>query len=484
MPEIGARFVVHSVLFVAAVGYFANTIYGRVRVLQSVAWTDLFDKIPERINKLVVYGFGQKKFVVDRQDPAPSWMHFFIFWGFVILGLRVVTAFGQGWFGLEFHLPLMGADMLGGPYLLLKDLMEVVVVCSVAFALVRWLFIHPKRLYGFEPAEARLAGQSHGEAILILCFIAGIMLTDLFFEAGRFIYAAGDPAVEAERSWVPVASMLSTLIQPIGAENARIVSEIGWWGHNIIIMIFMNLLPLSKHFHIITGLPNVFFSKLEPLGALSKQESRDGRDLRDVAHRPVHLEAGPRHVHLHRVRALLVELSGDGDREAAGAAPDAAESARLPLRAPGRGDREACGGANGANGEAAERPRGRGENIVGDDSVVHDDVHLELQHVPRVRGGVSGEHRVRRQDRRHAPAPRAGGSALSRAELTRVFKGLETQSNPWGIGAEKRDDWAEDLDIPTHRRQARRGVPLLRRVRGSVRRSQQEDDRLLRQDPA
>jgi Fe-S oxidoreductase len=35
------------------------------------------------------------------------------------------------------------------------------------------------------------------------------------------------------------------------------------------------------------------------------------------------------------------------------------------------------------------------------------------------------------------------------SELTRVFKAMETQSNPWGIGAEKRFDWADGLDIPT-----------------------------------
>src|SRR4029450_12594960 len=34
-------------------------------------------------------------------------------------------------------------------------------------------------------------------------------------------------------------------------------------------------------------------------------------------------------------------------------------------------------------------------------------------------------------------------------ELTRTFKGMETQSNPWGIGAEKRFDWAAGMDIPT-----------------------------------
>jgi Fe-S oxidoreductase len=33
-------------------------------------------------------------------------------------------------------------------------------------------------------------------------------------------------------------------------------------------------------------------------------------------------------------------------------------------------------------------------------------------------------------------------------ELTRTFKGLENQSNPWGVGADTRADWAEGLDIP------------------------------------
>jgi len=34
------------------------------------------------------------------------------------------------------------------------------------------------------------------------------------------------------------------------------------------------------------------------------------------------------------------------------------------------------------------------------------------------------------------------------AELTRTFKALETQGNPWGLSYEKRADWAEGLDIP------------------------------------
>jgi Fe-S oxidoreductase len=33
-------------------------------------------------------------------------------------------------------------------------------------------------------------------------------------------------------------------------------------------------------------------------------------------------------------------------------------------------------------------------------------------------------------------------------EAQRVFKGIETQGNPWGIGSNKRTEWCEDLDLP------------------------------------
>jgi len=451
MPEINARFVIHTVLFVAAIGYFVNTLYGRFRVLQAVRWTDLFDQIPARISALLVYGFGQKKFVVDRQDPAPSWMHFFIFWGFVILGLRVVTAFAQGWLGLDFHLPLLGADMLGGPYLLLKDLMEVIVVASVAFALVRWLVIHPPRLYGFRPAEERLAGQSHGEAILILCFIAGIMLTDLFFEAGRFIYAAGVPMVEAERRWVPVASTLSSTLAGagVGADGARVISEIGWWGHNVIIMIFLNLLPLSKHFHIITGLPNVFFRKLEPIGALSKQDLENATTF------------GTSHIDQFTWKQVLDMYTCTECGRCSSNCPATATGKPLAPRQLLLNLRDylyehqdeliekrvgAANGTNGANGDGAEPPA-VGVNVVGDDSVIHDDVlwSCNVCRACEEACPVMIEYVDKIVDmRRHLVQE----EARFPNELTRVFKGMETQSNPWGIGAEKRDDWAAGLDIP------------------------------------
>jgi len=33
----------------------------------------------------------------------------------------------------------------------------------------------------------------------------------------------------------------------------------------------------------------------------------------------------------------------------------------------------------------------------------------------------------------------------------RVFKGMETQGNPWGMGSNRRAEWCADLEIPSRR---------------------------------
>ena len=47
--------------------------------------------------------------------------------------------------------------------------------------------------------------------------------------------------------------------------------------HIAIVMAFLNFLPLGKHFHIITGLPTVFFQRLTPQGQLSKLDLENAR---------------------------------------------------------------------------------------------------------------------------------------------------------------------------------------------------------------
>jgi Fe-S oxidoreductase len=226
------------------------------------------------MRRTAVYAFGQKKFLKGEQ-PAGI-MHAFIFWGFMILVVTVVTLFGRA-YDEHFYVPLFApGDLLSGPYTLLRDLIQVTVVVAVLYALYRRLIAHTPRLFGFRPAEERLHREKHWEGILILLLILGIMVGSLLHEGARLVEFAGEADVEKERGWEPISDLVSGLI-PAG--SAATIGELGFWMHNLIVLTFLNLLPLSKHFHIITAIPNVFFGQLRPRGALSKTDPGDPEEF-------------------------------------------------------------------------------------------------------------------------------------------------------------------------------------------------------------
>jgi Fe-S oxidoreductase len=435
-----------TVFVVLGVGYFARTIYRRVGVLLKVAPAPRFDRLPRRVGAVLLYAFGQKKFV--QREPRPEtplseqtagWMHFFIFWGFTVLAVQVITMFGRGYVR-DFYVPLFSPHLLGGPYLLIKDIMEVAVLAAVGVALYRWGVSHPGRLYGFQPAEERLAGQSHWEAYLILVFIGCIMIGGLLYDGGRMVYDTANPLVQSERHWQPFSSLVALVLGRMGVGTARLVSDAGWWLHNCVVLVFLNLLPVSKHFHIITSLPNVFFLKTEPRGALGKQDlenaTRFGTSYinqftwkqvldmysctecgRCASHCPATLsgkELAPRQLLLN-LRDYLYAHEND-----------------VLATQPAAGD---------------DAPVTVGENIVGE-RLIHDQVLWDCTSCRACEEAcpVLIEYVDKIVDmRRHLVQE----EARFPAELTRTFKGMETQSNPWGIDAAQRFAWAEGLDVPT-----------------------------------
>jgi Fe-S oxidoreductase len=439
--------IVFSSCVAIALGVFVYQLWGRFNVLRSVAPADHFDRIGERIRATLVYAFGQKKFVRPEaaivREQAAGWMHFFIFWGFTVLGLQIVTMFGRA-YGDHFYVPPFSPELLGGPYMLLRDVMEALVLVSISVALVRWGITHPARLYGYEPPEHRLRGQSHWEAYLILCFIAAIMLGGLVYDGGRIVAHGDDPRVAAEAAWEPVSRLVgSTLASLLGASAAVALGNVAWWLHNLVVLVFLNLLPRSKHFHIITSLPNVYFKKLEPTGALSKQDLEnatrygtshiDQFDWKQVLDMYSCTECGRCSSQCPATatgkplapRQLLLDL-----RDYLYQHQDEIIQKRLAAKGDGNGT----------------EPPEVGENVVG--PVVKDET-LWACNVCRAceeSCPVLIEYVDKIVDMRRHLVQEASRFP---SELNRVFKNMETQSNPWGIDAEKRFDWAEGLGVPT-----------------------------------
>jgi hypothetical protein len=72
------------------------------------------------------------------------------------------------------------------------------------------------------------------------------------------------------RNWgvFPVSRILYFLFDGLSEGAVYVWHEIFWWSHILLIFLFANILPYSKHFHVFMSVPNVFLSRLEPLGYL------------------------------------------------------------------------------------------------------------------------------------------------------------------------------------------------------------------------
>jgi len=429
--------LVFVLVLAVALGYFGRTMYRRFVVLTKGRFVPRFDRIPERVQAVLVYAFGQKKFVIGEQ-PA-GWMHFFIFWGFTILAVQVVHMFGRGFID-EFTLPGFSIDLFGGPYLLLKDVIQLVVLGAIGLALYRWVISHPARLYGYAPAENELRGHSHWEALVILCFIGTIMLSGFLYDGGRFVFLVGEEHIDRERAWQPFSALVATLLAHGGAGFAQFMSNLGWWTHNCVILLFLNLLPVSKHFHIITSIPNVFFKKLEPAGALEKQDLENATIF------------GTSYINQFSWKQILDMYSCTECGRCSSHCPAtisgktlAPRQLLLNLRDYLYQHENDMIQAVASNGDGAAATVG--ENVVGE-RLIHDDVlwactscraceeacPVLIEYVDKI---VDMRRHLVQEESRFPP------------ELTRTFKGMETQSNPWGIDASQRSAWAEGLEVPT-----------------------------------
>jgi Fe-S oxidoreductase len=436
--------IVFTLCVVAALGVFFRQLWGRFNLLRAAVPVARFDRIPDRVRAVGVYFFGQRKFVRPEVatvgETGSGWMHFFIFWGFTILGLQIATMFGRA-YSPHFAIPIVGQ----GPYLLLRDLMEAIVLFWIAFALARWLVTHPHRLFGYAPAENRLRGHSHWEAYVILSFIGTIMLTGLLYDGSRTATMGADPMVAHDAAWEPLSRLVGAgLFSLAGPTGTTLVGNVAWWVHNLVVLTFLNLLPPSKHFHIITSLPNVYFKKLEPIGQLSKQDLENATTF------------GTSHIDQFTWKQVLDMFSCTECGRCSSQCPATATGKPLAPRQLlldlrdylyGHQDEviEKRVGRPATNGDGAEAPE-VGENVVG--PVITDDT-LWACNVCRAceeSCPVLIEYVDKIVDMRRHLVQEA---ARFPSELTRTFKGMETQSNPWGIGAEKRFDWAEGLDVPT-----------------------------------
>ena len=229
------------------------------------------------------FAFRQEK--MDYYNPAGV-AHKLIFAGFVLLNFREVTLWGRGFYA-PFNLwGLAPNQPVGQAYELLKDCLGILVVGGTLVFFYYRLFVRPRRM------------ALSLEGLLILGLIFSLMVTDMAYDGASLVLAAqkgslcsplrmassahctaietitaplGGEQWEGEWSaWpAPAGSFFALLFHTLSPAALVPVARVAFWTHEAMIFLFLNLLPYSKHFHIITAVPNVFLRSLQPAGRLA-----------------------------------------------------------------------------------------------------------------------------------------------------------------------------------------------------------------------
>ena len=203
------------------------------------------DGVGTRIKAELVEVLGQRKLL---QWSIPGFAHVLAFWGFVILMLTVVEAYGA-LFVRDFHIPLIGEE----PWLgFIEDLMAVLVLVSViVFAAIR-VVQSPRR----EGRGSRFFGSHLDAAWLVLFMIFNVVWSLLLYRGaqingGVFPFDSGAFASE----W------MADLLEPLGRQANEVIETVGILVALGIILTFLVIVVHSKHLHIFTAAFNVALSR-------------------------------------------------------------------------------------------------------------------------------------------------------------------------------------------------------------------------------
>ena len=215
----------------------------------------------ERWKLVLLVAFGQQKMF---KRPLPAILHLFVYVGFLVINVELIEILIDGTFGTH---RILG--VLGPVYTVLMSINEIlgllVVISCIIFLARRNLTKVPRLTRG---PEMRAWPKMDANAILVVEIVLMVALFAFNIADQKLAQLHGTTLAGA----FPVTSGLVDLF---GSEEStlRLIAGIGWWVHIVGILAFMNYLPSSKHFHIITAFPNVYYSKLQPKGQFSNVES-------------------------------------------------------------------------------------------------------------------------------------------------------------------------------------------------------------------
>ncbi|MCX5853045.1 MAG: heterodisulfide reductase-related iron-sulfur binding cluster [Deltaproteobacteria bacterium] len=415
-----------------ALAIFAYGVYRRWQMWTALGKSEIRnDRMGERIKMLLVNGLLQIK---TFKDVYPGIMHGFIFFGFFVL------IFGAAFDATEFHIaePLGVPFLTGRFYLVFSFLMELFglfVLIGVFLALDRRYITRPDRL-GYKGDSDNTPDDA-----IVLLLIGSIIITGFVIEALR-IHVTNPPW----EVWSFAGYALSKAFAGVDHDTARTSHKVMWWVHTFISLGFIAYIPYSRMLHIITTPANHFMAALSPVGRLEPirdfetAESFGAGQLEEFTWKqifdadactrcgrcqdgcPAYLSGKPL-----SPKKMVQDLKTYWLFRAplVVAAKKAAKSAGAPA--------------------VPETPSPE-KAMVGEVVDLHElwactNCMYCMEHCPS-----SIEHVPKIVNMRQYKVLMEADFA---SELQLTFRNMENNSNPWGIGAHLRAEWAKDLGINT-----------------------------------
>lgn len=221
---------------------------------------DLSDQPSRRWRNMLLFAFGQRKMF---KRPIPAVFHLFIYLAFLITQVELIEIFVDGLTGSHrvFAVPL------GGFYTFVINFVEILSVLALVATVIFLIRRNVLRLGRFEKPE--MEGWPKRDANFIL-FGEILLIIGIFSMNGAdVLLQAIDSQHYPETGHLLISDAVGpALLGGLSPNALTIVERFGWWLHLLVVLGFINYLPISKHLHIFLAFPNSYYARLTPPGKM------------------------------------------------------------------------------------------------------------------------------------------------------------------------------------------------------------------------
>jgi len=256
-----------AITLALGIGFFAKNVKKLIRNINLGQKVNRSDNASERWKNMAMIALGQKKMFAR---PISAILHFALYLAFIITQIELLEIIIDGVFGTHrFFKP-----SLGGFYTFLISFIEILSLLALVATIVFLLRRNLLKLPRFNKAE--MLGWPTKDANLIL-IMEIVLVTCIFTMNGtdEVLYSLGKSHFEGTGSFhFAISQHLGPAIFGGMSESTlHILERVGWWGHFLMVIAFLNYLYYSKHLHILLAFPNTYFADLNAQGKFDNLES-------------------------------------------------------------------------------------------------------------------------------------------------------------------------------------------------------------------